>query len=369
MELVVKQPDILRELELLQGVVERKNTVPILSHLLLSITGEGLEVMGTDLEVSVRSRSSVTVNKEGAVCVAAKKLYEIIRLLPEKDVLIKSDAENWVSVVCDRSRFRIMGLPKEDFPTLPVAGKASKIKIPGPTLKKLIERVIFAVTSDDARFALNGALMILKDRTITLVSTDSHRLCHATETTDMKGPAEEERALVPRKALTELMRLGHGLDGDVYFTRKENNLFFEVGNAVLTSRVLEGTFPNFEKVIPVGNDKIVEFDRKELATALNRVSLLANERSRAVRLAVKDGAAEFSSKNPEMGEASEAVEVAFKGDPIEIGFNAKYLVDFLAIVDTDRVQIELKDDVTQGVLRPAGEESRNYTYVVMPMRL
>jgi len=368
MEFTVKQPALLRELEVLQGVVERKNTVPILANLLLSVTAEGLEVMGTDLEVSVRSRSAVDVKKEGAVCVSSKKLYEIVRLLPDKEVTIKSDAENWVSVQCARSKFRIMGLSKDDFPTLPLAGKSPKFKIPGATLRRLADRVIFAVTSDDARFALNGALLILKDKTLSLVASDGHRLAHVSEAIETKIP-EEERVLIPRKALSEIGRIAGDLEEDVFYSRKDNHLFFEIGACVLTSRILEGTFPNFEKVIPVGNDKIVEFDRAELTTALNRVSVLANERSKAVRLGVKDGNAEISSRNPEMGDAIEAIPVEYRGDGIEIGFNAKYLLDFLSATGADRILIELKDEVTQGVLRPAGDGSKDYTYVVMPMRL
>jgi DNA polymerase-3 subunit beta len=369
MEITVKQPALLKELEILQGVVERKNTVPILANVLLSAGSEGLEVMGTDLEVSVRSRSQINVKKEGAVCVSAKKLFEIVRLLPDKDVTIKSDAENWVTVTCERSRFRIMGLGKGDFPTLPVAGKTPKTKIPGALLRKLVDRVIFAVTSDDARFALNGALLILREKSIALVASDSHRLAYVTETLEAKGPSEEERVLIPKKALSEIARIAADLDEDVFYSRKDNHLFFEIGSCVLTSRLLEGTFPNFEKVIPIGNDKIVEFGREELMTSLNRASLLTNERSRAIRLAVKEGAAEISSKNPEMGDASEGIEVDYHGEPIEIGFNAKYLLDFLSVTGTDKVLIELKDEVTQGILRPAGEGSKSYTYVVMPMRL
>ena len=279
MEMTVKQPALLRELEILQGVVERKNTVPILANVLLSAGAEGLEVMGTDLEVSVRSRSQVNVKKEGAVCVSAKKLFEIVRLLPDKEVTIKSDAENWVTIVCERSRFRIMGLGQGEFPTLPAAGKTAKTKIPGAVLRRLVERVIFAVTSDDARFALNGALLILKDKSISLVASDSHRLAYVTETLETKGSADEEKVLIPKKALSEIARIAGDLDEDVFYSRKDNHLFFE------------------------------------------------------------------------------------------IGFNAKYLLDFLSVSGSDRVLIELKDEVTQGILRPAGEGAKSYTYVVMPMRL
>jgi DNA polymerase-3 subunit beta len=368
MEFTVKQPELLKELEVLQGVVERKNTVPILGNVLLVAGAEGLELLATDLEVSVRTKAQATVKTEGGVSVSARKLYEIVRLLPNSDVKIKDDAEHWVTVTCNRSRFRIMGLAKDEFPALPSAGKSSRTKIPGPLFRKMIDRVIFAVTTDDARFALNGALMILKGGNLTLVASDGARLASITESLDGKGKGEEERILIPRKALGEISRISTG-DEDVYYCRKDSHLFFDIGNAHMTSRVLEGTFPNFEKVIPTGNDKIVEFDRKEFTTALSRVSVLANERSRAVRLTVKAGKAEISSKNPEMGDASEEIPVDYKGEDIQLGFNAKYLLDFLGVAGTEKITFELKDEVTQGMVRPSGDEGKNYTYIVMPMRI
>src|SRR5437867_395382 len=242
MEFAVKQPALLKELEILQGVVERKNTVPILANVLISVTSEGLELMGTDLQVSVRSRSQVSVKSPGAVCVSAKKLFEIVRLLPDKDIVLKTDAENWLSIVCERSRFRIMGLTREDFPTLPSPEKSTRVKISGEVFRKLIERVLFAVTSDDARFALNGALLILKDKSISLVASDGHRLAHVTDALDAKGSSEEERVLIPRKALSEIARIAGDLEEDVLYCRKEYHLSFEIGSCLLASRVLEGTF-------------------------------------------------------------------------------------------------------------------------------
>jgi DNA polymerase-3 subunit beta len=369
MQFTVKQPELLRELEVLQGVVERKNTVPILGNVLLSADGEGLELMATDLEVSVRTRAQATIKDEGAVSVSARKLYEIIRLLPDADVSVKDDAEHWLTVTCEKSRFRIMGLAKDDFPALPSAGKASKVRIPGKLLRKLIDRVLFAVTTDDSRFALNGALMILEGSAITFVASDGARLARVTESLEAKTSADGERILVPRKALGEIARIATGGDEDVFYCRTESHLFFDIGNAHLSSRVLEGTFPNFEKVIPSGNDKSVEFGRQELTTALSRVSVLANERSRAIRLSLKDGKAEISSRNPEMGDASETLSVDYSGGDIEVGFNAKYLLDFLSVVGTESVTMELKDEVTQGLIRPSGDEGKLYTYVVMPMRM
>lgn len=368
MEFTVKQPALQKELEVLQGVVERKNTVPILGNVLLLADDEGLELLATDLEVSVRSRTEAAVKSPGGISVSARKLYEIIRLLPDNNVTVKDDGQSWVTITCGKSRFRIMGLPKDDFPTLPSSGKTTQVKIPGALLRKMIEKVIFAVTPDDSRFALNGALMILGTKAIALVASDGFRLAHVTEDLD-KGPAEEERILVPRKALSEIARITSSSDQDVFYCRKDNHLFFHIGRTHLSSRLLEGTFPNFEKVIPRGNDKAVEFESAVLSTGLNRVSVLANEKSRAVKLSLKSGKAEVSSRNPEMGEANEVLATDYSGEDVEIGFNAKYLLDFLAVVGTEKVRIELKDEVSQGVLKPGGEAKGEYTYVIMPMRI
>ncbi len=368
MEFTIKQPALHAELDLLQGVVERKNTVPILGNVLLAADAEGLELMATDLEVSLRGRTEATVKEPGAVSVSARKLFEIVRLLPDSEITLKADAQSWVSITCDKSRFRIMGLPKEDFPTLPSPGKTTKVRLPGGPLRKMIERVIFAVTPDDSRFALNGALLILASNTMSLVASDGFRLAHVTEPLE-KGPEEEERILVPRKALGEIGRIAASSGEDVFYCRKDNHLFFDIGRTHLASRILEGTFPNFEKVIPRGNEKSAEFERGDFTTALSRVSLLANERSRAIKLALKSGKAEVSSRNPEMGEASETIGTEYSGEDVEVGFNAKYLLDFLSVVGSDRVVIELKDEVSQGVLHPAGDEASKYTYVVMPMRI
>jgi DNA polymerase-3 subunit beta len=369
MDFTVKQPTLLRELEILQGVVEKKNTVPILANVVMAAGPEGVEIMATDLEVSVRGRMEAAVGEPGGVSVSAKKLHEIVRLLPDADVTIRREGEGWVTIVCGRSRFRVMGLNPEDFPSLPAPPAGPRVRIPAAQLRSMVERVIFAVTSDDTRFALNGALLLLKEGSITLVSSDGHRLALVRESLDGRGAELEERVLIPRKALGRILEIA-GAEGDeVFYCRKENHLFFDVGVRRLSSRVLEGTFPNFEKVVPVGNDKQIQFDREELSTALTRVSVLANERSRAVRIAFRDGKAEVSSRNPELGEASESLDVEYGGGDMEVGFNGKYLLDFLAVAGTEKVLFEVKDEVTQGVMRPVGGPSAEYTYVIMPMRL
>jgi DNA polymerase-3 subunit beta len=282
-----------------------------------------------------------------------------------------------------------MGLPKEDFPTLPSPGKSPKVTFGVQQFKEMVQKVIFAVSVDDTRYALNGALMILAKGSVSLVASDSHRLAYVSRplTQDSSKALESEiRVVIPHKALGELSRIAEEIGGEIVFCKEENQIFFEMGRCTLSSRLLEGQFPNYEKVLPKGNDKLVELDRTAFGDALRRVSLLANERSRAVKVALAKGKLEISAKNPEMGEASETIGVEYGGSEIEIGFNAKYILDFLTAVSTARVVFELKDEATQGMLRPllqepkakpakgkAAQESsadgEDYRYVVMPMRI
>ncbi len=373
MEFVAKQSALLRELSLVQGVVEKKNTIPILANVLLDASGDSVSLMATDLEVSVRSALTASVTKEGALTVSARKLHEIVRSLPDSEVHVKADSENWATITCERSRFRIMGLAKDDFPTLPSPGKAPKVTFGFQQFKDMVQKVIFAVTTDDARFALNGALMILQKESISLVASDGHRLAYISRPLADGSPSGEIRVVVPQKALGELSRIAEHVGGEIVFSREENQMFFEMGRCTLSSRLLEGNFPNFEKVMPQSNDKIVELGREAFSDALHRVSLVANERNRAVKVALSKGKVEISAKNPELGEALETISTDYSKGDVEIGFNAKYFLEFLAAVDTDEVILELKDEASQALLRPKPDKKDKtggeYKYVVMPMRI
>jgi DNA polymerase-3 subunit beta len=388
MEFVARQSAFLRELNMIQGVVEKKNTVPVLANVLLTAGSDEVGVSATDLEVSVRSSLTAGVQKPGALSVSARKLHEIVRALPDSEIHFKTDGDNWASLQCERSRFRLMGLPKEDFPTLPVPAKgAVKATFGVQQFKEMVQKVIFAVTTDDARFALNGALMILGSKNISLVASDGHRLAYVSRPLAGPGADPEIRVVIPHKALGEISRIAEEIGGEIVFSRQENQIFFEMGRCTLTSRLLEGQFPNFEKVLPKGNDKIVELDRVALSDAVRRISLIANERNRAVKVALAQGKLEISAKNPELGEAAETLGIEYGGGEMEIGFNAKYLLDFLTAVDDTTVILELKDEATQGLLRPgqpvpaakpakgkaakegAAGDGGEYKYVVMPMRI
>jgi DNA polymerase-3 subunit beta len=372
MELVVRKADLLRELQLFQGIVERKNTIPILANVLIEADGDQVKLLATDLEVGLRSRCPASVTKKGSLTLPAKKLYEIIKALPETDVRIEED-KSGVKVAADRFDSRMQTLPREDFPTLPDGTGTYTAVLPRDVLKQMVAKTQFAITGEDTRYFLNGALFIQRPDSMSLVSTDGHRLALITVPRDKaksrtKAP-DEERVILPRKTLLELGRLLSEGDGDIQYERGENHLFFEVGGRLLISRMIDGQFPAFERVIPKGNDKRVEFDRDRLTSAVKRVALLSNERSRAVKFQMDKGKVEIASSSPEFGEAKEVVMVEYSGTPVTICFNAQYVLDFLSVVETDSVGLEFKDEMSQAVMKPIGAEGYDYTYVIMPMRV
>ncbi len=369
MELVVRKNDLLRELQLFQGIVERKNTIPILANVLLDAKDGEVKFLATDLEVGLRSKCEATVNKPGALTLPAKKLYEIVRSLPDTDIRIAED-KSGVKVAADRFDSRMQTLPKDDFPTLPEGGAASTAMLPGAALKEMVGKTQFAITGEDTRYFLNGAQFVLRGDSMSLVATDGHRLALVTVKRDGADPeAPEIKAILPKKTLGELARLLVESDGAVSYERGENHLFFDVGGRKLISRMIDGQFPAYERVIPKGNDKHIEFERERLTNAIKRVQILSNERSRAVKFLVDKGKVEVTSSSPELGEAHETLPVDYSGPSLQICFNAQYVLDFLSVVATDVVALDLKDEVSQAVMTPVGAEGYDYTYVIMPMRV
>src|SRR5512145_382639 len=367
MELVVRKNELLRELQLFQGIVERKNTIPILANVLIEAKGEEMRMLATDLEVALRSHCKASVGKSGTLTLPAKKLYEIVKALPETDVRIEEDKKG-VKVAADRFDSRMQTLPREDFPTLPDASGKTRATLPRNALKQMVEKTQFAITGEDTRYFLNGAKFVLRPDTLTLVATDGHRLA-LVEVAHKVGVNEEIGVILPKKTLLELGKLLAEGDSDVLFEAGENHLFFDVGGRILISRMIEGQFPAYERVIPKNNDKEIDFERERLTSAVKRVALLSNERSRAVKFEIGKGKVEVTSSSSEFGEASEEIAVDYSGAPLAISFNAQYVLDFLSAVETDSVQLSLKDDVSQAVMRPIGAQGYSYTYVIMPMRI
>jgi DNA polymerase-3 subunit beta len=370
-EFVVRKENLLTELAHVQGVVERKTTMPILSNLLLRGGPEGIEIIATDLEVGLRTRCEAAVSQEGEVSVQARKLFDVVRSLPGGEIQFRRVGDNDLGIECEQAKFTLRGLPVADFPSLPDTALKNPVNLPAADLREMIGRVIFAVTVDDPVYSLNGALFAVEGKTLTLVATDGHRLAYVCRELEMKPRKEGIRRVVHRKTLAELMKILSDCDAEaeVACGEVENHILFRVDRAVLTSRFLEKSFPAYEKVLPDFDDHVVTAERGALADALKRVSLLSSERSRAIRIQVSEGKVEISSNSPDLGEASEVVGVEYGGEGVAIGFNAKYLLDFADAVNDERIRLTLKDANTQGLFTSEGEQAYDYRYVVMPMQL
>ena len=370
MEFSVKKFDLLNELDMTQGVVERKTTIPILGNLLCEASGNRITLTATDLELSIRTSCEAKVKKEGAGTIPAKKLLELVRLLPEGEIRFKLLENHWVQILADRKTYKMVGMAKDNFPAIP-AFPHPIAKIPAQILSSLIARTAFAISNEESRYTLNGALLLLKPEMVTMVATDGHRLAVAEIDHKFEGLTREVRPLVPKKALAEVQRLASeaGEDAEIEFALDESHLFFRAGERLLISRMLTGQFPNYEAVLPRDNNRKVVIERGELNDAVKRVAQLADTRSHAVKLSVSTEGIEISASSPEYGEAKETIEKEYKGEPLAIGFNAQYMIDFLAAAPEGPISLELKDEQSAGQMRPLADEAYRYRYVIMPMRI
>ena len=365
MEIRVKRSAFLNELAPMQGIVERRTTIPVLSHILLRGEADQLHLAATDLDVSLTTSCPADVEGAGGIAVQARKFLEIIRAVVGEEVRLILEDEQRLIIVAGKSRFKINGLSPADFPTLPDVGDHEGTEIPFAQLKAMIGKVIFAVSIEESRFQLNGALFKLKDDSLEMVATDGHRL--ALVENELKGAKAEDGVLVPRKALQELLRF-EGED-KVSFRKGEHHLSFRLGRRELICRILEGTFPDYDRVIAKDNDKKAIFERKNLSAAIQRVALLTGDRARAVSLQFDAERLVISAANPDLGEAAEEVTCEHGGDELRLGVNPDYMGQFLSALDTEKVMLEMKDENTQCIGVPVDGQDRRYLCVIMPMRI
>lgn len=380
MEFTIEKSDLLKELNLVQGVVEKKNTIPILSNILIESAGKDrVSILGTDLDVSLRTGAVATVAEEGAMVVSARKLFDIVRSLPDAPIHFTQAANDWVTIECERSKFKVVGQAREHFPAVPEWAAAQYV-LPSDVLRTLINRTIFAITQEESRYTLNGAFFRLLGPDVRMVATDGHRLAYVERSGvqtgtngngDEKAAAggEEVKALIPKKTLSELLRLSADHDDLVEFAKDENHLFFRFGGRVLVSRMLSGQFPNYELVMPKDNDRAVQVEGPTFQSAIRRVALMADERSHAIKFVFGGEKLDITSQSSEVGEAKETLQTDYAGPDVSIGFNAQYLTDFLNVAGDGQVSFEFKDGQSQAQLRPGAGDDYDYRYVIMPMRL
>ena len=371
MEITVSKFELLRELTATQGVVERKTTIPILSNYLFEAGGDKLSLTATDLDLSLRTSCTAKVKKEGSCTIPARKLHDYVKLLPDADITIKLLENHWVSIRCGRSNTKMVGMARSNFPSLPTLPTSGVVTIPSQVLRSMIAKTGFAIASEESRYTLNGALMVLKPESIVMVATDGHRLSHIEHSgAKFEGVSGEMKTLVPKKCMDELKSLLDATDAEeIEFAKDESTLYFRIGLRLLTSRQLTGQFPNYEAVLPKDNNKSIAVRGEDLSAAISRVAQFADERSRAVKLRLEKGELKLSASSTETGESEDSIEIDYNGDALAIGFNAQYLLDFLKANGSGEVKLEFKDPQSAGQMRPAGSDDYKYRYIVMPMRI
>jgi DNA polymerase III subunit beta len=370
MEFSISKSALQKELGLVQGIVERKNTIPALSNILIESVGENtIRLIGTDLDATLRCEAEADVQTPGSMCVGARKLFEIARVLPDAPVKFRKEENNWATVNCERSNFRVAGVERESFPEIP-SSRTAPVKMPASVFKSFIDRTIFAITLEESRYTLSGAKFILDQTGARMVTTDGHRLAYI-ERKDLGEHATKESidTLIPRKTLAELTKLTASYDGEIGLGADDNHIYFEVGPRLLISRTLTGQFPNYEMVMPKNNDKSAIFDGAALGQAVRRVALMADERTHAIRLHLTAGSLHITAQTAEEGEARETIATEYAGEELEIGFNAQYLQDFLNATGDGQIAFEFRDSNSQAQLRLVSDADYDYKYVVMPMRL
>jgi len=372
MKLKIKKEEILKGLQRIQGIVEKKNTMPILSNMLLTADENGLEIIATDLEIGLRGRYTAEVDKGGAVTVSAKKMYEIVRELPAEDIQISVEGNtNWVKIASGHSQFKLVGLPKDDYPALPDVEEEGMIVIEGDTLRDMIKKTLYAVGENDARYVLNGLYVHMTQTkgglSIRMVGTDGHRLSMVDRVVDAKH--KEESIIIPKKTMMELRRLLEEDSSDVELRLgfSKNHALFKRDGLVMVSKLIDGNYPNYLQVVPTKSTKKVIVPKEELARAVKRVSILSKEKTNAVKVQLEKGLLVLSTNNPDVGEANEELTVDYKNEGIVIGFNSRYLIDALSAIDRETISLEFNDALSPCLIMEEGDE--HYKCVVMPMRV
>jgi len=367
MKATIERATLLKSLGHVQSVVERRNTIPILSNVLMEAQEDGsLRLMATDLDLQVDETVPANVTQPGATTVSAHTFFDIVRKLPEGSQVELTAAEGKMQVVAGRSRFNLSTLPRDDFPVIAEGDLPTKFELPAATLREIIEKTRFAISSEETRYYLMGIFLHIVDDQLRAAATDGHRLARVT-VAKPDGADGMPDVIIPRKAVAELYRLLEELEGTVEISLSPTKVRFGLGSAILTSKLIDGTFPDYNRVIPTANDKLLKLDPKSFSAGVDRVSTIASEKTRAVKMSVDRDKVTLSVTSPENGVATEEIPADYGNDGLEIGFNARYLLDILSEIDGDTVEVHLADAAAPTLLRE--NDKSNALYVLMPMRV
>jgi len=373
----IDKKEFIKGLGLMQSVAGRKTTLPILSHILLEWEKDSLYLTGTDLETGIREELIAKIHEKGKASVSAKKLYEIVRELPEETIHIRKKDNQWITLQCGKSIFNLAGLDPEEFPSLPTYQEGNFSTVSTGLIREMIEKTVFAASNEESRYHLNGLLFAQSkqggEEMVRMVATDGHRLSLVDRQNKKIFGIDEKGIIMPKKGILEVKKIIGDRGGEeqmeVYFNSTHG--FFKLGKSLTVIRLIEGEFPEYEQVIPKGNDKKLVMRKETMVSSLKRVSTMANERMEGVKFSLKINSVEMSSTHQDFGDAQEEVEVVYDGPPLQVGFNARYLIEALNVIDAEEVLMELKDEGSPGILKPSVSSPGvfNQISIIMPMRL
>lgn len=362
-KLRITKESALAGLQRVQNIVSLRTTLPILSNVLVQAEKETVSLTTTDLDVAIRCKVGAEVAKQGSTTLPARKLFSILRELTANEIEIEVDDKNSCTIRCGGSFFKIMGLPEDEFPRFPQVTGAKQVKLPQATLRRLLQQTAYAASTDETRYVLNGTLLSMKGEKLTVVATDGRRLALAEAEMDVPKGTEGE-FILPTKAVVELGRL-LGENGDAVLAMGENQLIVNLGETILVTKLIEGTYPNYRQVIPAETKERIPLGREDLLGALHRAAILVSEKNQAVRLQFSKDKLRITANTPEVGEAQETMGINYKGKDLVIAFNPQYLMEPMRNLDADEVFLELTDELSPGVLKI----NSPFLYVLMPMRL
>lgn len=372
MHFTIEREIFVKALARVQGIVEKRSTIPILSNVLIQAENDTIRLIATDLEVGMKTSYPATVKKSGKITVSAKKLFEIIREFPEGEVSFISKENCWIELRCGKAIFNIVGLSPEEFPYFPETENQTFIQIPAELLKQMVEKTAYAISTDETKYNLNGIYFreveLDGEKTLRLVATDGHRLALYQANIDVSEiPQVQTGVILPRKGIQELRKITEEGNGEIELGFFDNNAVVQRDQTTVVMRLVDGEFPDYERVIPKTRDQEALVDRDALLHVLKRISILASERSRGVKMQLSPNVLELSSSNPELGEAREDLEIDYQGPEVTIGFNARYLLDILQNIDDETIEMIFKDQVSPTMISP--QNNKDYQTVIMPMRL
>jgi DNA polymerase-3 subunit beta len=361
-----KKNDLLHGVQTVFNAVSNRNTLPILSNILFETSKDKIKLSATDLEVSIICMIPAEVTTQGSITIPAKKIADIVRELPNNDIHIKVSDNNVITLNCDKSIFKINGLPKDEYPVLPKIKGEEGINFSQITLLDMIKKVIFSVSTDETRYVLNGVLIVLENEILRMVSTDGHRLSFIEQKLPVSA-AQKINNIVPAKALSELLKI-LGSEGQVNIQLNENQIIFSTADITLMSRLIDGQFPNYDQVIPKKSEKKLVCNTEKFTSATRRVALMASDKSNSIKYAFSQNQMMVSANTPEIGEAQEDMEINFSGDSITVAYNAKYILDVMKNIGTEEFILELTSNLNPGVFKPSTDKY-DYLCVIMPMRI